>query len=271
MMRPQRKSVVDALLSAARDPRYRTFLYFLLRYGNAKRFQRKTISFGKYTFTVVDLRSFIFQYKDIFVDEYYKFSPTSKAPVIYDCGANVGTSVLYFHQHYPQAKIRAVEADPAIAAVLQENVERNHLKNVEVISKAVWKDDRGVRFHSDQADGGLITNKDNESASVIPSIRLSALLQQEEVVDFLKMDIEGAEFDVINDCQTVLSKVRNLYIECHAWKGAEQRIGSLLEVITNAGFKYYLKPVQNFHAPLTQGEKIANEDLQFHLFAVNTR
>jgi FkbM family methyltransferase len=268
---PNRKSFVEALLAAATNPQYRKFLYFLLRYKNAERYKKKIISIGKYRLTVVDMYSFIFQYKDIFVDGYYKFLPFSKVPVIYDCGANVGTSVLYFHQHYPQSKIYAFEADPDIAAVLQENVERNLLEHVKVIPQAVWKDGQGVRFQRDQADGGLITNKESESVSVVPSVRLSALLQQEKMVDLLKMDIEGAEFDVIPDCQPVLHKVRYLYLECHAWKGSTQKLGMLLDVLTKAGFKYYITPVQKIQAPLANTAKITDEDLQFHLFAVNMR
>jgi uncharacterized protein YfeS len=40
---------------------------------------------------VPDALSFIWQFKEIFVEEYYRFEAKSESPVIYDCGANVGT------------------------------------------------------------------------------------------------------------------------------------------------------------------------------------
>ena len=77
---------------------------------NLKSFPRfkkiDNVKFLKYSISIVDARSFIYQFKEIFVDEVYKFNSESKSPVIFDCGSNVGTSVLYFKSIYPDAKIK---------------------------------------------------------------------------------------------------------------------------------------------------------------------
>jgi hypothetical protein len=64
------------------------------------------VKFLKYSISIVDAQSFIYQFKEIFVNEVYKFNSESKSPVIFDCGSNVGTSVLYFKSIYPDAKIK---------------------------------------------------------------------------------------------------------------------------------------------------------------------
>ena len=88
--------------------------------GGYKRFERvDNVRFFKYLFDVPDIPSFIWQFKEIFVDEIYKFDSKDEEPVIYDCGANIGMSCLYFKILYPKARITAFEGDPIITDVLE--------------------------------------------------------------------------------------------------------------------------------------------------------
>ena len=63
-----------------------------LLYGNGKRYEPRRIKFLGLKFLVPDCRSFLWQFKEIFVEEYYGFESSSNYPVILDCGANIGTS-----------------------------------------------------------------------------------------------------------------------------------------------------------------------------------
>jgi FkbM family methyltransferase len=137
------------------------------------------------------LPSFIWQFKEIFVDEIYKFNSKNEEPIIYDCGANIGMSCLYFKILYPKARIKAFEADPIITDVLKLNLARNGINDVEIINKAVWIDYNGVEFGRDGADGGSIYLMSNKIK--VDSIRLKDFLDDELEIDFLKIDIEGAE------------------------------------------------------------------------------
>ena len=116
--------------------------------GGYKRYiEVKGVKFLNYTFDVPDLPSFLWQFKEIFVDEIYKFNTMEKEPVIYDCGANIGMSCLYFKTLYPNCKIKAFEADPKIVQILRNNLARNNiLPNVEIINAAVWINNGGVEF-----------------------------------------------------------------------------------------------------------------------------
>src|SRR5436305_11907756 len=90
---------------------YRKFLWLLMRYGNAKRFEEQNISFNGYRFIVPDVVSFVWQYKEIMTDGCYDFETKSARPVIYDCGANVGLTSLFFAKKFPGAIIKSYEAD----------------------------------------------------------------------------------------------------------------------------------------------------------------
>src|SRR5204862_7255452 len=89
----------------------RRLLGLALRYGDRPRNQALDVTFGTYRFRVPDALSFIWQFREIFVDEFYQFPTTSPNPVIFDCGTNIGTSIAYFRQTYPGARIVAFEAD----------------------------------------------------------------------------------------------------------------------------------------------------------------
>ena len=152
------------------NPKQRTFFKLALLYGGKKRYKMGRISFEGFDFVVPDYLSFLWQYKEIFVDEYYRFLPENDSPVIYDCGSNVGTSCAFFKRVYPNSSIKAFEADPVISDVLKSNIDRNELKDIEVINKAVWINDDGVDLHLEGADSSSIFTEGD--VQKVESIRL---------------------------------------------------------------------------------------------------
>ncbi|MFZ2322423.1 MAG: hypothetical protein WAV89_01875 [Ignavibacteriaceae bacterium] len=74
---------------------YRRFILFSIIYGSKKRFVARTFKFNGLKIFTPDTLSFIWQYKEIFADDSYKFQNNSQIPVIYDCGANIGISCLF--------------------------------------------------------------------------------------------------------------------------------------------------------------------------------
>ena len=104
-------------------PRERTFMKLAFLYGGKERYKKGNINFEGFKFIVPDYKSFLWQYKEIFAEESFKFNSDSIEPVIYDCGANVGTSCAYFKKIYPYSIIKAFEADPKISRYLKENLD----------------------------------------------------------------------------------------------------------------------------------------------------
>ena len=134
--------------------------------------------------------------------------------MILDCGSNVGISALYFKSIFPQARITCFEADPAIAEILKRNLKSNGAADVVVHQKAVWTHSNGVSFGAEGADGGSV--QDGGNTVFVPSVRFKEILQQFDRVDLLKVDIEGAEVEVLSDCSEELHRVKYLYVEYHS-------------------------------------------------------
>jgi len=244
---------------------YREYLRLLVHYGFMKRYHTRDIKFLEYNIRVPDCLSFIFQFKDIFTMQSYKFTAASDSPVIYDCGANIGIGCIYFKHIYPKAHITAFEADPAIADILKTNLARNSITDIEVIPKAVWIDQNGTTFMPDGADGGSI--KENSGGIRVPTIRLRDYLTAGKTIDFLKIDIEGAEVPVLEDCENNLNTVHNLFVEYHSWHDQRQQLDRLLSIITKAGFRYYLEPVTAIRHPLENDRTLQSADIQINIFA----
>ncbi|MCF8262469.1 MAG: FkbM family methyltransferase [Melioribacteraceae bacterium] len=246
---------------------YRHYIKLLTFYGNKKRFKTTEVKLGKINLKLPDCRSFIPQYEDIFVEENYQFESYSENPVIIDCGANVGLSSIYFSRLYPTATIYAFEADPEIFKFLQSNLSTNKCSNIEAINKAVWKEDGEISLSTEGADGASVVY--NEKSIKIPSIRFSDYLSKFENIDMIKMDIEGAEYDVLMDCKDELAKTQNLFIEYHSHKNDNQKLGDVLKLLEDLGFRYFIKSGMKRKIPLINFEKTSSVgfDLMLNIYA----
>ncbi len=244
--------------------KYRSYINLLTKHGGAARFKSRKVNFDHYSFQVIDVPSFLDHYKSIIVDEIYAFKARNNQPVIYDCGANIGISVLYFKMLYPEAKIIAFEADPSIAKVLQENINVNKLSDVSLVAKAVWKDDHCISFGVEGADAGSIYFEGEKIH--IPSVRLRDILEKESYIDFLKMDIEGAETEVLRDCKDVLHKADHLFIEYHTFNGMAQELDEVLKIFTDNGFRYFIQTVNYRKHPYLFKTGKGSMDLQLNIY-----
>lgn len=179
---------------------------------------------------------------ELFLDEIYKFKSDTDSPYIIDCGANMGLSILYFKMLFPKAEIDAFEPDKRICKILQKNVETifpDH--SVRVHEKAIWTEETTLEFFSDGGlSGSMVVDFANTQTSTkIETVDLKKYLNRP--VDFLKIDIEGAENQVIFDLKGHLTNVKNLFLEYHGIKDSKQNLGDILNLLTEEGFEYYIR------------------------------
>jgi FkbM family methyltransferase len=244
------------------------------RYSDTKkllrqpRCQQGLSSLFDFPFHYVDAGTFYYGYQEIFKDEAYKFDTTTAVPYIIDCGANIGLSTVYFKKLYPPAKVVSFEADPQIFETLRKNIEINKLTGVEPVNKAVWINNEFIEFEVEGGFSGRINKYSSERNLIkVPAIRLKDLLT--ENVDFLKLDIEGAEFEVIKDCGENLKYVKHLFIEYHSHKNESQKLGELLSMFSDNGFRYHIKEAYTVKHPFVQHEDMLGMDLQLNIYAIN--
>ena len=205
--------------------------------ANWPRRQPSRLMVGDKAMRYADLHSFFHQARQIFGQGLYDFRCGSTAPVILDCGAHIGLATLFFKERYPAARIRAFEADATLAEMCRANLETFGAADADVKAAAVWTHDRGVNFSHSQDDAGHVA--EGGGTQTVPSVRLRSLIEAAPV-DLLKLDVEGAEFDLIDDCGDALKAVSRMIIEVHAMHADRAPVGKLLATLEDLGFRYTL-------------------------------
>lgn len=207
---------------------------------------------------------YLFGLQEIFIDETYSFKSDLINPYIIDCGANIGLSAIYFKKKYPNAIIDCFEADKLIFNKLHYNINQFNFNNITLHQKAIWINNNELSFISDGSVGGHIIETNFKKENLVPAVRLKDFLDKK--VNFLKIDIEGVEFEVVHDCAEKLNNVENIFVEYHSSHENEQKIGELLIILKNAGFKIYIKEAwENMKNPFIE-KKGPYFDLQLNIF-----
>jgi FkbM family methyltransferase len=187
---------------------------------------------------------------EIFVNEAYRFprpSDCAAIKTIVDVGANVGYSIIYWASHFPEARIEAFEPHPAHLDRLRRSVALNCLDDrVTIYAQAVGTASGMAQL----ADAGV-------ASAVVAEGRTSAATGNRavpiEVVDFfevlgstridlLKLDCEGAEFDLLMDPRFARLDVRNLVMEWHETPAHPMAELELSERLRKLGWKLELRP-----------------------------
>jgi FkbM family methyltransferase len=129
-----------------------------------------------------------------------------------DIGANVGQYTLLAADLVgSKGSVIAFEADPSIAEILRENVMINDLSQVTIEDVALAEEDGSATFHIAAAryagSGSLAAGRHASGRTVtVPTRRLDRLLTERHVdrVDLIKIDVEGAELDVLRGSSATL-------------------------------------------------------------------
>ena len=199
----------------------------------------KVSIFGK-PFYFTDAPGFLHSLDEIFRDEIYKFTSDKENPYIIDCGANIGLSILYFKRLYPQSKIICFEPDENTFSILKRNT-IEYGDSVELHQKAVWTANTELTFYSEGSLAGslVVDFAQKNDIKKVQAIDFKQYLNKK--IDFLKIDIEGAENKLIFDMENHLDQVEKMFLEYHGIIGETQNLGKILDLLTTKGFEYYIR------------------------------
>jgi FkbM family methyltransferase len=224
---------------------------------------------NKYKIAFRNAEEFLISVDELFVKEFYKFNSSTEKPKIIDCGSYIGTSILYFKTIYPTASIIGFEPDENNYSLLKSNITSWGFTDIEIIRAAVWNENGNIIFNSIGGMSGSILLEQNDfsiSQTSVPCKRLKDLLI--EPIDFLKLDIEGAEYDVIKDCESQLFNVKNIFIEYHGYYDTLANLNEILKILIDNSFIYYIKEGLSLHErPYVEPASTKNFDILLNIFA----
>lgn len=174
------------------------------------------------------------------------FTPRNIQPLIVDGGANIGVSVLEWKSRWPMARVVCFEPDPDAFRLLEMNVQQNDIPGIECINAALSDCDGVTRLYGEfgkaaDARGNSIAPqwgaRPLSSSVEVKCCRLSPYLA-DQPVDFLKLDIEGAEQRVLAESKAQLSRIDAIYVEVHETEALREvnSAKAITEILQSAGF-----------------------------------
>lgn len=191
-------------------------------------------------------------YSEIYGDGLYSVLGDKRDLVIVDAGANIG--IVTAHMRENAKKIYAIEPSPLEFEALEANKVFNEWGNVEVFQFALSDTDGEVDFFVNPINRtgstlrkapGMIGERgfENPEKYYSPPIkvktkRLSTFLREQNIerVDFMKMDIEGAEGEVLCDPEfaSIADRIDSMLVEFHYpnWR-------DVAEIIKSYGYTAY--------------------------------
>lgn len=143
-------------------------------------------------------------------------------PVVLDCGGHIGTFAMYVKQNYPSALVYSLEPVPENQELFLRNISLNNMVGVTLVKYAL-SGEHG-QFYID------LSNKQFDAVSLQENkplhrnfVEVTALTFREVVssyglqrVDLLKMDVEGAEYDILGKTLSSMNEfVKRIIMEYH--------------------------------------------------------
>lgn len=166
-----------------------------------------------------------------------------------DAGANIGKfSVIVAKRLGKKGKVFSIEPHPENFKMLKKNIELNGLKNVVPINAACSYSEGEIELHLDEeGTGGHSIKKYSKSAGKKTMKVKSILLDNLQIknIKLIKIDVEGAEADVLRGAKKILKRDHPKII-FEAW---DEECLDEIKIILNP-FKYQIKKIgeENYFA-----------------------
>lgn len=187
----------------------------------------------------------IYQYDEYkpLIETFQKHFPNDKKLNIIDAGSNIGLASVYLSKHFPSSNFICIEPDTSNFESINYNLEVNKIKNVIKIKGGLWSKNTNLKIVNDfrdQKDWSIRVEETTEAGD-LKAFSVNYLMKEHhfEVIDILKIDIEGSEkeaFTSSNADVSFLSKTKCIAIEIHDEFNCR---GDIYKILTNYNFKFF--------------------------------
>ncbi|PKN76340.1 MAG: hypothetical protein CVU52_05175 [Deltaproteobacteria bacterium HGW-Deltaproteobacteria-10] len=194
-------------------------------------------------------------FKEIFMDECYLAGlerNISQGATVIDIGANAGYFSLFAAAKFPHSRIFSYEPVPVNYAQLQRNCDLNSSVHIKSYPQAVAGQNGEINLSFDTSDSFTTSATMFASANAgekslkVPCVSLQEVMERNGITkcDLLKMDCEGAEYDILYNCPVeYLQRIDQFAMEVHRGEKESQNIDALEAFFRKLGFSTRRRPV----------------------------
>jgi FkbM family methyltransferase len=244
---------------AQKDINFKAFLYKSIQLFRLDNIVLLEIHVTKYDYKVCcrlnkeDVVASTIHEEDMIMEH---FTP-KQGDVVVDLGANIGRYAVIASKRIGQnGKVVAIEAHPENFQILKKNIKLNRLANVVPLNYAVSSKETKIKLYTPDEELGYTMHHSIMFEYLSPRFKMKTegkyrevnantldnLLQQNGIeqgqVNWIKIDVEGAEFEVLKGAHNVLSKSKDivLIIEVHG-SANNNNYNSIIELLNLYNFK----------------------------------
>src|ERR687891_1211929 len=200
---------------------YKSFKF--LRPGNSSLLKFKVPKYNYEFYCRVNKDDF--KIMTIHEDDIIEHFTPKQGDIVVDIGAHIGLYTIISSKRVgTNGKVVAIEADPGNFEMLNRNIKLNKLANVIPLNYAVYSKETKIKLYLPSGESGFtkyntimsdwVNTKDKfveVNANTLDYLLQSNQIREEEV-NWIKIDVEGAEFEVLKGAHNVLSKSKDIVL-----------------------------------------------------------
>ncbi len=153
---------------------------------------------------------------------WFRFRAPKPGDTVVDIGAGRGEDLIAFSEAVgPTGRVIAIEAHPRTFAVLEHFCRLNRLANVTPLNIAVMDAVGTVTISDTEAwEENAVSRSDGRAGHVVSANSLGAICAEHAIptIDFLKMNIEGAEQYALLGMKDVVDRIGTICVACHDFR-----------------------------------------------------
>lgn len=140
-----------------------------------------------------------------------------KGDVIVDIGAGIGSEIPYYNELLKcEGLIYSIEANPLTFKVMNLLINKNEYSNVKAFNMAI-SDNDGLLWIENSENYKIAQTNRKGNGFEVRALTLDEFVKENKIktINFLKVNIEGSEYEIVDGMKMSISIVKNVAISCH--------------------------------------------------------